>query len=91
MENIAFIAQTVSIVSACWAIISGVGAWKREFIGKRKIEIAEQVYSEFLEAKDAIAYIRNPFSSSSEGKTRIRKEDEDPKDSIILDRAYIFF
>ena len=68
MAEISTIAQTVAIVSACWAIISGVGAWKREFIGKRKIELAEQVLAQFFEVRDAIACIRNPFSSSDEGK-----------------------
>lgn len=91
MEKIMILAQTVSVASACWAIVSGVGAWKREFIGKRKIEIAEQVYAAFLETKDAISYIRNPFSFSGEGKNRERAESETAEESAILDRAYIFF
>ena len=89
MVEISTIAQTVAIVSACWAIISGVGAWKREFIGKRKIELAEQVLAQFFEVRDAIAYIRNPFSSSDEGKTRNRSDSETEEESKILDRGYI--
>jgi hypothetical protein len=50
-------------MSACWAIISGIGAWKREFVGKRQIELAEQTLAKFFELRDAIAYLRNPFGT----------------------------
>lgn len=89
MIELATIAQIVAVISACWAIISGVGAWKREFIGKRQIELAEQVLAKFFEVKDAIAYIRNPFSSSDEGKTRQRRDGETTAESDLLDRGYI--
>lgn len=89
MIELATIAQMVAVISACWAIISGVGAWKREFIGKRQIELAEQVLEKFFEVKDAIAYIRNPFASSDEGKSRQRRDGETTAESDLLDRGYI--
>ena len=89
MTELAAIAQTVAIISACWAIFSGIGAWKREFIGKRRIEIAEQALAKFFEVRDAIAFIRNPFSSTEEGKSRKRAEGESPEESQILDRGYV--
>lgn len=89
MIEVATIAQMVAVISTCWAIISGVGAWKREFIGKRQIELAEQVLAKFFEVKDAIAYIRNPFSSSDEGKTRQRRDGETTAESELLDRGFI--
>ncbi len=89
MIELATIAQMVAVIAACWAIISGVGAWKREFIGKRQIELAEQVLAKFFEVKDAIAYIRNPFSSSDEGKTRQKRDGETTAESELLDRGYI--
>jgi hypothetical protein len=89
MVEIATIAQIVAVISACWVIITGVGAWKREFIGKRQIELAEQVLAKFFEVKDAIAYIRNPFASSDEGKTRQRLAGETTAESELLDRGYI--
>jgi hypothetical protein len=91
LVDIATIAQAVAVIAACWAIISGVGAWKREFIGKRQIELAEQVLAKFFEVNDAIAFIRNPFSSADEGKSRKRNDSEDAKDSELLDRGYIVF
>jgi hypothetical protein len=49
MRDLATIGQAVAVISACWAIIAGVGAWKREFIGKRRIELAEQPLGKFFE------------------------------------------
>jgi len=89
MIELVTIAQMVAVISACWAIISGIGAWKREFIGKRQIELAERVLEKFFEVKDAIAYIRNPFASSDEGKTRQRRDGETTAESDLLDRGYI--
>lgn len=89
MITLAAVAQAVAVVSACWAIILGIGAWKREFIGKRQIELAELTLAKFFEIKDAIALIRNPFAATGEGETRQRSENESPNDSQLLDRAYI--
>lgn len=91
MESIAEIGQAVSVIAASWAIISGVGAWKREFIGKRKIELAEEVLASFFEIKDVIASMRNPFSSGDEGQSRKRSENETNDESELLDRGYIVF
>jgi hypothetical protein len=89
MIEIAAVVQAVAVISACWAIISGIGAWKREFIGKRQIELAEQVLAKFFELKDAVAFIRNPFGSSDEGTTRQRADSELPEQSDLLDRGYV--
>jgi hypothetical protein len=53
--NISNIIQAVSVFFASLAIIVGVDAWRREFIGKREIELAEDVLHAFYEARDAIA------------------------------------
>ena len=91
MTELFTLAQTGAVISACWAIISGIGAWKREFIGKRQIELAEQVLAKFFEIKDAIAMIRSPFSRSDEGGSRKRSEHESRETSELLDRGYIVF
>ena len=91
MTELFTLAQAGAVISACWAIISGIGAWKREFIGKRQIELAEQVLAKFFEIKDAIAMIRSPFSRSDEGGSRKRSEHESRETSELLDRGYIVF
>jgi hypothetical protein len=89
MIELASIAQAVAVVSACWAIISGVGAWKREFLGKRRIEVADQVLAKFFEVRDAMEFIRNPWSRVSEGQTRERSAGESRAEASALDRGYI--
>ncbi len=89
MIELATIAQAVSVFAACWAIISGIGAWRREFIGKRQIELAEQVLAKFFEIRDAVAFIRNPFSHTDEGSTRKRGAYETVDQTQLLDRGYI--
>lgn len=91
MINIAEIVQAVSIFSACWAIIAGIDAWKREFIGKRRIEVAEATLEKFYAVRDAIAYMRSPFSHSVEGKTRERSPLEREDETELLDRGYIIY
>ena len=91
MTEIFALAQAGAVISACWAIVSGIGAWKREFIGKRQIELAEQVLAKFFEIKDAIAMIRSPFSRADEGSSRKRSEHESRETSELLDRGYIVF
>ena len=91
IDTITAIGEAVAIIVACWTIISGVGAWRREFIGKRKIEIAEDVLACFFELCDAVAFIRSPFSGSREGRTRVRGDHETQEQSELLDRAYIVY
>jgi len=89
MIELATIAQAVSVFAACWAIIAGIGAWRREFVGKRQIELAELVLAKFFEIRDAVAHIRNPFSQKDEGSTRQRGDYETPDQAELLDRGYI--
>ena len=91
MNDVVDITQGLAVVAACWAVISGVDAWKREFIGKRQIELAEEVLSRFFELRDAIAFIRSPFSSESEGKSRAKDPSEGREVELILNRAFIVY
>ena len=90
MIDLATIAQAIAVIAACWAIISGVGAWKREFIGKRKIELAEDTLAAFFEIKDSIHFIRNPWSSGTEGQSRKRSDRESEEEANLLDRGLSF-
>ncbi len=52
--NIADVITAVSVAIAALAFVVGVNAWRREFVGKRRIELAENVLALFYEAQDAI-------------------------------------
>lgn len=91
LEVITLLGKTIAVISACWAIVSGIGAWKREFIGKRRIELAEETLATFFEIKDAVAFIRNPFSSTGEGESRVVGEHETSEETELLNRGHIVF
>ena len=89
--TISEIITSISVMIAAIAFVSGINAWKREFVGKRRIELAETVLAMFYEAQDAIREIRSPFGTTNEGNTRKRSDNELEEDAIILDRAYVVF
>jgi CRISPR/Cas system CSM-associated protein Csm2 small subunit len=85
------ILKSASIILAAISIILGIRAWKREFIGKRKIRLAEDALMLFYQARDAIREIRNPFGSVGEGGTRKKAENETKDETDILNKAYVVF
>jgi hypothetical protein len=89
--SIADVITAISVAIAALAFVVGVNAWRREFVGKRRIELAENVLALFYEAQDAIREIRNPFSFVGEGETRKRSEHESEDEARILDNAYVVF
>ena len=89
--TIADIITAVSVAIAALAFAVGINAWRREFVRKRRIELAEDILARFYEAQDAIREIRNPFSYGREGTTRKRSEHETPEESKLLDQAYVVF
>jgi hypothetical protein len=89
--NIADVITAVSVAVAALAFVVGVNAWRREFIGKRRIELIGNVLALFYEAQDAIREIRNPFGFVGEGKTRKRSDYESEEEAKILDSGYVVF
>ena len=69
--------------------IFGLTAWKREYVGRRRIELAEDVLSLFYEAKDAISQIRSPLSMSFEGNTRVPIPNETDEERYIRRQSFI--
>ena len=85
------LAKNISVILGALALISGIRAWKREYIGKRKIEIAEDTLMLFYQARDAIREIRNPFGRSGEGSSRQKADNETERETELLDRAYVVY
>ena len=68
--------KDLSLIIGIWIAIYGIDSWRREHTGKRSIELAEETLALFYEAKDTIAHIRHPASSSSETESVERGEGE---------------
>lgn len=80
-----------SIMLASAVAIYGINAWRREFKGKRDIELAEEVLALFYQARDAIRAIRNPLGFKGEGSTRKPEPNESPEQKSAKDRAYVMY
>lgn len=85
------LAKNISIIISALAFVSGIRAWRREYIGKRKIELAEETLMLFYQARDAIQNIRNPFGQIGEGNTRQKGEHETKEETELLNRAYVVY
>jgi len=78
-------ATVASIVAIC-----GINSWRREFKGKRRIELAEDVLALFYQARDAIASIRNPLSMGDE-LSAPPKENEPIEEKEARDKVHFIF
>jgi hypothetical protein len=83
--------QSASIILAAGVAIFGIDAWRREYVGKRRMELAEEVLALFYQARDVIRQIRNPFGLAGEGETRKADPNESPEKKRALDNAYVVF
>jgi hypothetical protein len=75
----AVIVQAVAIVVTAGFAVLGLQAWRRQLIGKRKVEIAEQTLLLVYKIRNAIAFARLPVHGPKEGLSRPREvvDDED--------------
>jgi len=90
-EVLSNILQGASFLIAALSFAYGVNAWHREYVGRRRIELAEEVLALFYEARDIISIVRSPLSSTEEGKTRAAPEGERSDEKEVKDRAFVVF
>ncbi len=56
----------LSAIVALWVAIYGIDSWRREHIGKKRADTAEEALALIYEASDAIESIRHPVSFGGE-------------------------
>jgi hypothetical protein len=83
--------SSISIIIASCVAIYGIGAWKREYRGKRQIELAEDALTLFYEAQNVIQAIRSPLGCQEEGTSRKPQKEETPAQKSARDSAYVVF
>ncbi len=89
--TIADVITTFSAVVAAMSFVSGVSAWRREYVGRRRIELAETVLAKFYEAADVIRDARSPHGWTDEGLSRQRQDNERPEETQSKNRAHVLF
>jgi hypothetical protein len=81
----------IGIIVASGAAIWGVSAWRREFKGKRDMELAEDVLCLFYRAERAIQAVRCPGSYLSEQQGRAPEQRETPEQEQARNQAHVVF
>jgi len=89
--NILQVMSHIAVIAASVVAIWGINAWRREFKGKRDIELAEDVLCLFYRAERAIEAIRFPIYNLREGQNREPEPNETPEQKQARDRAYVVF
>jgi hypothetical protein len=72
------ILRDIAVIIGIVIAIYNINSWRREHIGKRKIELAEDTLTLFYEAVDVIHYLRCPggFTSETEDIKQMNGESE---------------
>lgn len=81
--------QSTSIIFAALMAAYGLDAWRREYVGKRKMELAEEVLALCLETKEIISYIRSSGGFQGEGETRQADADESDQVRRAKNQAFV--
>jgi hypothetical protein len=81
--------RTLSVVVAAMVACYGVIKWRRELLGKKRADLAEETLAMFYEARDVIMAIRSPLGYSEEGHTRKPLPYETPEQKDARDRAFV--
>ncbi len=89
LKDLIDIIQSSAVIIASTVAIYGINAWRVEFIGKRRIELAEEVLALFYQARDAIKFMRSPLGYEGEGNTRKPRPNENPENKDDLDQAFV--
>lgn len=76
---------------ASGSVVYGVIKWRIEFVGKKRIDLAEETLALFYEARDVIAGIRSPLVWREEGSTREFDGNETEEEQEILKQAHVYY
>jgi len=70
---------SISALVAIWSAIYGITVWRKEYQGKKRIDLAEETLALFYEALDALNHMRSPasFGAEREDVEKIEGETEE--------------
>lgn len=60
--------QALSVLGTAIYASWGLNSWRKQLVGKRRYEVAEESLIKFSEMYNALKHIRNPFQRSNEAK-----------------------
>ncbi|HMO75398.1 MAG TPA: hypothetical protein PKD48_08650 [Sphingopyxis sp.] len=93
-DQVSAVSNALVAVAAClaaWQGIKSLQLWRRERVGGRRIELAEEALFELYRAQNAIRSIRSPLSYSSEHEGREKEDHESPAQARGREQGYTVF
>lgn len=69
-SEVAGIVEALSVAAAAVVGFLGLNAWRRQLVGGKKVQLAEDTLIAAHEVQNAIKWIRNPMGFSDEGSSR---------------------
>lgn len=81
--------RTAAIAGGVYVGWLGLQKWRAEQLGKRRVELAEDILASYYEAIEVFRYIRNPVSFGGEGSTRVHGLDESQEKKKRLDAEFV--
>jgi len=85
------ITRDIAVIVASGSAVYSLGTWRREFRGKRDIELAESVLELFYKAERAIEAIRFPIYDLRIGQEREPGKNETAEQKEARDHAWVVF
>ena len=88
-KDVVDIVESLAVIIAAAAAVFGIDAWRREHIGRRRIDLAEEVLALFYEVRMTATAIRSRFIRADEGSTREALDAETPEEKRRRDLAHV--
>lgn len=81
------IVQAIAVVAVAFPAFKGLTTWREQLIGRKKIELAEEVLTLAFTLQGVIEWARHPASFSGEGEDR-QGRDREPEGWRSTNDAY---
>lgn len=83
------VVRTLATLAGVGVAIWGVNKWRREQVGKRQCELAEDTLAIVYEAQSVFDHVRSPMSFEGEGSSRRAEAAESPQIKAQRDQNFI--
>lgn len=81
--------QAAGVIFAAALGWRGITTWRRQLIGRRKAEVAEQALTASYRIREAFDFIRSPAAFGGEGETRERDGNESEGETRLRNTAFV--
>jgi hypothetical protein len=89
IETVQAVLTAAATLTGIYVAVAGLNAWRRETLGRRDLEMCQDVIVSFYEAEQRIRVLRSPVSSSAESVGRPKGEHESESETHLRDIMFV--